>query len=179
MSDKIANEILDIFLHIIVWYAALVCFFYANLKKMENASTSGYQSLAQVLTNGLLSAIKSWKGPSIDWTNVRTLGKQIESQADSDADNTNSNNMQVLYIHLGVVIGCMIIWIGLLVFFRMKGYVINLKRLLAENVVILIVMFGIESNFLTKSAPKIQSYQPGTLFQANVALDEIKKNIGN
>lgn len=177
ISDSTANEILDVFLHVLVWYLALVMFFYSNLKKEKATSNASYQEMAKNATNGILTDTKAWATSNkrkIDWNAVGTLGRKISTA--SQTDDTESRNKKMLYLHIGVLVGGFALWIGILIFFRMKGVVINLKRLLIENIVILVVMFGIESSFLTKQVPKFENVDPKS-FAPLTALDRIKKKL--
>ncbi len=178
ISDWTSNEVLDIFLHVIVWYLALVLFFYSNAKKMKTGSNMGYANLAKGGVHQLLDSIQT--NPSLNtvpyFTKLQALGNKINSEASSDTDNTDKTNRSLMITHISVIGVAILAWLGLAYYFHTQGLQINFKRVVVENMVTLVVMFGIESSFLTKQVPKYKPFMTPS-YQFNSALDRIKMNI--
>lgn len=190
ISDWTSNEILDISLHAIVWYLALVLFFYSNVKKAKAGANAGFTKLAQGAIPPFLDSIQTLRMPGASgasgpsgslntvpyWTGVQKIGTKLISESTTDSDDADKSNRNILFIHSGVVGGALILWILAVVFLQSKGVKVNLMRLLLENLVILVVMFGLESSFLTKNAPKYQGFV-APAYQLTTALERIKQNL--
>jgi hypothetical protein len=82
-----------------------------------------------------------------------------------------------MILHLSIIGAFLIILIGIYFWFSMGlGVSIHLKKIIIENVLVLIVMFGIESYFLMNVFPNFPLVKP--TFANDTALDRLKSKLG-
>jgi hypothetical protein len=171
ISESTANTILDVGVHVFAWYLALFAFYYQNVKKMQ----AGEKKAISMQTAGLLTAANQTFPQTFNLQKIDAFGMRLI--ADSKTAETGNNNKKVMNIHLAIIGASLIILIGFYFWFS-KGLGINihLKKIMIENIIILVVMFGIESYFLINVFPNFPLVKP--TFANDTALDRLKSKLG-
>jgi hypothetical protein len=171
ISDSVANTILDVGVHVFAWYLALFAFYYQNVKKGQD----GEKQAISMQTAGLLTAANETFPKTFELDKIEAFGNRLIT--DSKTAGTGNNNKKVMILHLSIIGAFLIILIGIYFWFSMGlGVSIHLKKIIIENVLVLIVMFGIESYFLMNVFPNFPLVKP--TFANDTALDRLKSKLG-
>lgn len=180
VTEPEANYIFNTVLHVLILFTFLNVFFFTFASKLISKSIQKeldgiidkqvYKILDQLDTMEKRLGVD---GVVFNWSEIDKLAKKIESNAQGVLPEIVKSNARLKKLGLGIIISILILLILIYVYFRViNGYHINLKEIIAENIIIFGFVALLEFIFFTKIASKFIPVTPN--FVSMSILERIK-----
>ena len=175
VSASTANSVMNLGMHMWVWYAALTWFFYKNVSKSHKGGKVEYDTMAATAATDFLDDAKAVGATRQEWVFVDSTANRRFKEVKEGKQNVKSHNEYILYANIALLSVGLCALIGLYFYFSSKGIKLDMKHLIIENIVVLVVMFSLEMSFLTKTYPKFISNTQK--FVNDTAIDRLKSKL--
>lgn len=180
-SQKQANYIINIGIHIYILFTFLTIFFFLYASKLAKKSIN--RALSNIIdkeTNKFLTQLntmdKKIAEVEINWDNVNKIAQKIEQSSQGELSSITEHNERLRKVAISIVIGLGVFLVLLYLYFRLsKGYKIKLGNIILENLVIFTFIGIIEYLFFTRIASKYIPTTPD--FVVSSILDRVKYQI--
>lgn len=157
-----ANYTLNIMLHIFLLFIFLTFFFFIFSSKLEKNNINNY--IGNIIDKNVSKILYNWKTKSyknINWKEIKKVATNIYNNSDNQIPLIQHNNKKLLFISFIVIIILFFILISLYSYYTIiRGYDINIKHILLENVIIFILICVVEIIFFKFFISKYTSISP-------------------
>ena len=171
MNESKINHSINIILHVLILFTFLSIFFFVYISKVEKKTIKQeldhliHNQTDKILTNidNKLLSVPQLPKPLIiiDWNVADNIADVMIKDSEKRTDKIEKHNDNLLRISIGIISGLFILLIGTILFFKYyKGYNINLKEILLENLIIFTFIGIIEFGFFMFIALKYVPVTP-------------------
>lgn len=186
ISEKHANDIINILLHIIILFIFLSLFFFKYISKITEESVQ--KALNNIIKkevpiildniNNLNSKLNKNKNLNIlDWNNIYNLSNNLYKKSDKKIPEILENNNKLKKYSIIISSVLIVLWFVLLIYFKYNNINIHLTSILRDNLILFLFIGIIEFLFFKNIASHYIPVEPD--FVAITILDRIKTNTNN
>ena len=169
-----AKYSLNILLHIFLLFIFLTFFFFIFASKLEKNNINNY--IGNIIDKNVSQILYNWKTKSsknINWEEIKKAATNIYNNSENQISLIQNNNKKLLFTSFTIIIILFFILICLYSYYTfIKGYNINIKHILLENVIIFILICVVEIIFFKFFISKYTSISPNyivkTVLQKNI-----------
>ena len=168
-----ANYSLNISLHVLILFTFLTIFFFTFISHLEQKSVnSALKSAITEQVGHLLTSISTFAQNNINWVNVYNVAEKIQKDSQGELQSVKQNHKRLLYTGLGMIGFLILVFTGLLIYYRSQGIKIGIKKIFLENALVFSFVGLIEFLFFTKVASKYIPVTPDVL--SKTILERVK-----
>lgn len=169
MNESKINHSINIILHVLILFTFLSIFFFTYISKVEKKTIKQeldhliHNQTDKILTNidNMFFGVSDLPLVKIDWNVADNIADVMIKDSEKRTDKIEKHNDNLLRISIGIISGLFILLIGTILFFKYyKGYNINLKEILLENLIIFTFIGIIEFGFFMFIALKYVPVTP-------------------
>jgi hypothetical protein len=179
-NEKIAHNIVNIGLHVVVLFLFLTLFFFIYISRKEKDGISNeLSSVIQDSSTGILDTlVSSDVAGYIDWNILYSVAGQLKQKNIQNDPSTDENNKKLINKSIILNIILFVLLIILILYFTLyKNYDIHLCDIIIENFLIFIFVGVVEYIFFTRVALKYSSVTSSDM--AINIIDRMKYQISN
>jgi hypothetical protein len=180
-----AKRNVNIYFHVVILFIFLTSFFFTYLARVQSKAISSSitgkipQQVNSLLTNLDFIDKKLFTStyPNIKWDAVKELGLNIAKPDQSVIQHIQSNNKDLLYTSIGIIIALILGLIGMIIYHKIKNHDLNVGAIVLENIVIFMFIGIVEYLFFAHVASK---YIPTTPYNVSeTLLDGVASKLEN
>lgn len=162
-----AEYSLNIMLHIFLLLIFTTFFFFTFASKLEKNNINNY--IGNIIDKNVSQILYNWKTKSsknINWEEIKKAAINIYNNSENQIPLIQNKNKKLLFTSFIIIIILFFILISLYSYYKfIRGYNINIKDILLENVIIFILICMIEIIFFKFFISKYTSISPNYIIK--------------
>jgi hypothetical protein len=185
ITEKHANDVINILLHIIILFIFLSLFFFKYISKIteksvQNELTNIIKKEVPIILDNInnFNLLLNKNNINIlNWKNIYNKTNDLYNKSNKKLPEIVDNNNKLKKYSIIISILLIILWFMLLIYFKCQNININIISIIRDNIVLFIFIGIIEFLFFKNIASHYIPVEPD--FVAITILDRIKNNINN